>query len=114
MYRTVATTVRCRDGSYRDHGGGARGMKRRGAALEHAQPQRARAVLDSEGLSALRRVIALAHYASVGGPGHSNCLLCQPSGSLGPASRARPSTRFIAATYTCELWGARESESGEM
>ena len=58
-------------------GGGARGMKRRGAALEHAQPQRARAVLDSEGLSALRRVIALAHYASVGGPGHSNCLLCQ-------------------------------------
>ena len=52
-------------------------MKRRGATLEHAQPQRARAELDSDSLSTLRRFIALAHYASVGGPGHSNCLLCQ-------------------------------------
>ena len=52
-------------------------MKRHGATLEHAQPQRARAGFDSDTLSALRRVLALAHYASVGGPGHSNCLLCQ-------------------------------------
>ena len=43
-------------------------MKRHGATLEHAQPQRARAGFDSDTLSALRRVLALAHYASVGGP----------------------------------------------
>ena len=49
-------------------------------------------------------------------PARAQDKLCAgvPSGSLGPASRARPTTRFIAATYTCELWGARESESGEM
>ena len=41
-------------------------MKRHGATLEHAQPQRARAEFDSDSLSALRRVLALAHYASVG------------------------------------------------
>ena len=34
-------------------------MKRRGATLEHAQPQRARAELDSDSLSTLRRFIAL-------------------------------------------------------
>ena len=52
-------------------------MKRRGPAFEHALGRQRARVLDSESLSALRRFIALAHYASVGGPGHSNCLLCQ-------------------------------------
>ena len=53
------------------------GMKRRGPTFEHALGRPRARVLDSESLSALRRFIALAHYASVGGPGHSNCLLCQ-------------------------------------
>ena len=41
-------------------------MKRRGVTLEHAQPQRARAELDSDSLSTLWRFIALAHYAKFG------------------------------------------------
>ena len=53
------------------------GMKRREPALEHALGRPRARVLDSESLSALRRFIALAHYASVGGPARPVRRFCQ-------------------------------------